>query len=104
MITARQIGMCAGLESDKVGQLLRRLGIKGQSGGKQSGYPGWALDVVKRRDDPLWKVSVDDGCGRWQVKACSLSREEAAFLAGTFRKSGRQARATPHLLFAERKE
>lgn len=104
MITTRQIAACAGMKSETVGNTLRRLGIKGNRGGKSAGYPNWALDVVKRLSDPFWKVSVMNGLGLYEVKACSLSMAEAAFLAGTFRKSGKEARATPQLLFAEKME
>ncbi len=98
MITMMQMSAATGLSAYQIRRRLSASGIIGKTGGHLSGFPGWALSVLKNLDAPFWKVSVKDKLSEWRIVKCSLSREAAVSLVASLRRSGTEARATPQLL------
>lgn len=98
MITLMQMSMATGLSVYQTRRRLMASGILGKAGGKFSGFPNWALSVLKNLDAPFWKVSVKDKFSEWRIVKCSLSRAAAVSLVASLRRSGTEARATPQLL------
>ena len=98
MITIMQMSAATGLSIYQIRRRLAASGIIGKTGGRLSGFPDWALSVLKNLDASFWKVSVKDRFSEWRIVKCSLSREAAVSLVSSLRRSGTEARATPQLL------